>query len=413
MSSLLADLRARYLEGRLVVFAGAGVAHAGGLPSWPDLIRHVLADAHESATPAGASALDEVETALTGGDLVRAVGELQAVMPSASYGRAVAEALDDSKFPVPALARAIADLAPTLHAVVTTTLDRFMQRAFAGEWPSFTLPHLDLGQQKHYILQLHGVRTDRSSWVLSERDYEDLLHGRPEVQRFVEGLFRFHPLLLVGYDLRDPDFAWLCGQARVLARGQAPQHFALVPAGKVGTYERRRLSDAGIELLVYPDPDATHAELLRILGELAESQPVVSVSTSSTITASATSTSSQTTTITPRTGEPTTGSTIRTALAAPAPSPPHRPTTPREALCDLLQSCFSEPELRRFVAFLPARDLPTRLSGPGASLAQLVLETALVLERDGLLTADFFARLRDERPGRAAAVTAVQSLFVR
>ncbi|MCY1007067.1 SIR2 family protein [Nannocystis pusilla] len=74
------------------------------------------------------------------------------------------------------------------------------------------MPHLNLGQQRHYILQLHGTRTDRSSWVLGEREYEDLLHGRPELRRFVEGLFRFHPLLFVGYGLRDPDFDHLCGQ---------------------------------------------------------------------------------------------------------------------------------------------------------------------------------------------------------
>jgi len=265
------DLRARYLENRLVVFVGAGVSAAGGLPSWPGLIQQVLADVRATASAAELPALDEAATTLTGGDLIRALGELQAATTSAVYGRAVARALDDSRHPVPALAHAIASLAPTLHAVVTTNLDRFLERAFSGNWPNFTLPHLDLGQQKHYILQLHGNRTDRSSWVLSEREYEDLLHGRPELQRFVEGLFRFHTVLFVGYGLRDPDFDRLCGQMRVFSRGQAPQHFALVPEGKVGNYERRRLADAGIELLAYPNPDGSHAELLRMLHDLAAS----------------------------------------------------------------------------------------------------------------------------------------------
>jgi hypothetical protein len=272
MQTLPEELRARYSSGRLVVFAGAGISVGGGLPSWPGLIGHVLEDARSSG--ADPSALAEIEASIADGDLVRALGELQSAMSSAAFGRAVARALDDSRHPaVPPLAAAIAGLAPTLHAVVTTNLDRFLERAFAGNWPHYTLPQVDLGQQDHYILKLHGDRTDRASWVLSERQYEDLLHGRPELQRFVEGLFRFHPLLFVGYGLRDPDFDRVCGQIRVFARGQAPQHFALMPAGRFGRYDRDRLADAGIELIEYANPDGSHAELLRVLRELGASQP--------------------------------------------------------------------------------------------------------------------------------------------
>lgn len=271
--SLREQLRARYLEGRLVVFAGAGVSVAGGLPSWTGLIQQVLADAQASAAASELPALAEAEAALAHGDLVRALGVAQAIMTSAAYGRVVSRALDDSRHGVPPLARTIAGLAPTLHAVVTTNLDRFLERAFAGDWPSFSLPQLDLGQQRHYILQLHGNRTDRSSWILSEREYEDLLHGRPELQRFTEGLFRFHPLLFIGYGLHDPDFDRLCAQARVFARGQAPQHFAWLPEGHIDNYGRRRLADAGIEVMTYENADGSHAELLRLLAELGAAQP--------------------------------------------------------------------------------------------------------------------------------------------
>ncbi len=276
MNSLIEALRARYREGRLVVFAGAGVSASGGLPAWRGLIQQILADARAGAASAADSdALAEADGALARGDLVGALGAAQTAMTSAAWGRVVSRALDDTGRPVPALARAIAGLAPALHAVVTTNLDRLLDRAFAGEWPSFTLPQLDLGQQRHYILQLHGTRTDRSSWVLGERDYEELLHGRPELQRFIEGLFRFHPLLFVGYGMRDPDFDRLCGQARVASRGQAPQHFALMPAGHVGAYERRRLAEAGIEVIPYDDPDGSNKALLHILGDLAASQAAV------------------------------------------------------------------------------------------------------------------------------------------
>lgn len=269
MQRLLDQLQARYREGRLVVFAGAGISVSGGLPTWPGLIRRVLEDA-QGAEPA---ALAAIEASIAAGDLIRAISQLQTVTTRAAFSRSVARALDDSPHPdVPPLAAAIAGLAPTLHAVVTTNLDRFLERAFAGEWPSFTLPQVDLGQQRHYLLKLHGDRTDRGSWVLSEQQYEELLYNRPELQRFVEGLFRFHPLLFVGYGLRDPDFDRLLGQLRVFGRGQAPQHFALMPAGRFDRYDRDRLADAGIELIEYQNPDNTHGELLRVLRELGASQ---------------------------------------------------------------------------------------------------------------------------------------------
>jgi hypothetical protein len=270
MPSQFDDLLARYLEGRLVVFAGSGVSHAGGLPSWSGLIERLIASARESG--GDAQALAEADAAMLHGDMIRALGIVQATMTAAAYGRVVARSLDDSGHPVPPLARAIADLAPTLHAVVTTNLDRFLERALAGDWPCFNLPKLDLGQQRHYILQLHGTRTDRDSWVLSERDYENLLHAGPGLRRFVEGLFCFHSLLFVGYGLRDPDFDGLCGYLRVLSRSQAPQHFALVPDGTIGPYERRRLAEAGIELIAYDNADGSHANLLRLLGGLSSAQ---------------------------------------------------------------------------------------------------------------------------------------------
>lgn len=269
------DLIARYLEGRLVVFAGSGVSHAGGLPAWDGLIRQLITGANPSAIDP--QALAEADAALARGDMTRALGAVQTTMSATAYGRAVARAVDDRGRPVPPLARAIADLAPTLHAVVTTNLDRFIERAFAGEWPCFTLPKLDLGQQRHYILQLHGNRTDRGSWVLSEHDYERLLHARPELQRFVEGLFCFHSLLFVGYGLRDPDFERICGHLRAASRNHAPQHFALVPERTFGPYERRRLAEAGIDLITYDDTDGSHAELLRLLGELSASRPTSEV----------------------------------------------------------------------------------------------------------------------------------------
>lgn len=195
-------------------------------------------------------------------------------MTSAAYGLAVSRALDDSGVPeVPPLARAIAALAPTLHSVVTTNLDRFLERAFAGAWPSYTLPQLDLGQRAHYILKLHGCRANRASWVFTRHEYDALLRRQPGLRRFMDSLYLANTLLFVGYGLQDPDLDEQLSELRALADGAPPQHFALMPCGQVDEARRRHLFEpAGVTILEY-DPANDHRELLDFLAALAAAQP--------------------------------------------------------------------------------------------------------------------------------------------
>ena len=109
-------LRYRYRTGRLVLFAGAGVAQAGGLPSWPGLIRTVLDYARaDRPGPETALILEHAAGLLARGDLILALSELQRAMTSAAYGQAVSRVLDDGPHTVPPLAQAIAALPPSAH----------------------------------------------------------------------------------------------------------------------------------------------------------------------------------------------------------------------------------------------------------------------------------------------------------
>lgn len=97
-----------------------------------------------------------------------------------------------------------------------------------------------------------------------------------------------------------------------------------------------------------------------------------------------------------------------------APPPPYLDPalSPQAALCGLLESCHSEPELRRLVSLLPdGSRLAPRLPGPGVSLAQLTHELVLLLDREGILGA-VFAQLRRDRPHRVDDIAAVQRRFI-
>lgn len=374
-------LHQRYLARRLVLFAGAGVAQAGGLPSWSALISHVLDYARaDSPAPETVAILDRAAKLLADNNLILALSELQRAMTAAGYGQAVSRALDDSRHAVPLLARAIADLAPTLQGVVTTNLDRFLERAFAGAWPVYTLPQLDLGQREHTILKLHGCRTDRNSWVLTRREYDALMCRRPELRDYMRGLYRFATLLFVGYGLHDPDLDDLLTEFRALAAGAPPQHFALMPHGQVDEASRRHLfAEAGINIIEY-DPVDGHRELHTILADLAAAQP----------------------------GAPP--SPVVHTPPRPTPETP-RPATAAEsreqALHALLSSLFTESHLRRFLGFGEQGDAVVRdLPGGPSSLATLVDGAVAELVRRGLVV-PLWPRLRAEFPARVADIDRV------
>lgn len=261
-----------YLDHRLVLFAGAGVAQAGGLPSWTGLFQHVLAYARaDQPDPETSLILDRAGALHADGALLLAFSELQRAMTPVAYSQAVGQALDDDLHAVPALAQAIAGLAPTLRNVVTSNLDRFLERAFAGDWPVATVPQLDQAQREHTILKFHGCRTDRNTWVLTRREYDALMH-RPMVRDHLRSLYRSETLLFVGYGLQDPDLDALLTEMRALAVGAPPQHFALMPRGQVDPSHRRHLlAEAGITVLEY-DPASDHRALLDLLHELAAHQ---------------------------------------------------------------------------------------------------------------------------------------------
>lgn len=83
-------------------------------------------------------------------------------------------------------------------------------------------------------------------------------------------------------------------------------------------------------------------------------------------------------------------------------------------LHDLLASCFSSSELRRFIRYLPDGDrLCPRLPDQGVSLAGLVEDVVELLDREGALDVGFFDALAQVRPRRETEVRAVQETVLQ
>lgn len=268
-SPLLADLREAYLDEDLIVFAGAGLSAAAGLPSWARLVERLVDRA--KARGAAGPALDEIADLLARGQLIDALSAVKAVLGPNDFGAAVEKLLDDTGHDAPAVATSIASLAPRLRGVLTTNVDHLLEKAFKGVWPALAKVTGDVVRRRHYILKIHGTLLDRASWVFTRDEYDRAMYADPKLQTAFYALFHACPVLFVGYGLADDDFDQVLAKVRVLSGEQPPRHFALIAGETITPARQARLEASGVQIVPYANPDGKHGEVVRILDWLAAS----------------------------------------------------------------------------------------------------------------------------------------------
>ncbi|NMO14844.1 SIR2 family protein [Pyxidicoccus fallax] len=264
----LTELREAYETGNLVIFAGAGVSAAAGLPGWKRLVEQLSEHArNRDALPA---ALDEIAELTASRQYIDALSALKACLGGPEFYQFIERRLNDERVEEPPeVARAIAALAPNLRAVLTTNIDHLLEKAFAGRWPTLARATGDIAHRKRFILKLHGTLLDRSGWVFTREEYDRAMFADANLRDAFTAFFHAVPLLFVGYGLADDDFDLHLGRVRAFAGAQPPRHFALVAADTVTPYRRKKLEDAGVRLIPYDNPDGRHTAVVEILRQLA------------------------------------------------------------------------------------------------------------------------------------------------
>ena len=253
-------LRDALAKGAVVAFVGPGASVAGGLLSWSKLA--CMARTQAARIGVAGRDLRDIDEAIVRGDLADAFTELAMRLGSAALTRLISTWLDDRHGPggqpiaVPAVAAALAGLAPRLRAVITTNLDSFLDRAFPRDWEVFERPVGDLAHRQRYIIHLHGVVRDCETWVLTRSDYDRLTVAGTRYAAYFSAMARTHQFVFVGFELGDRDFERIVERIRTLADAQPVQHFAFVRSVDISGAQRRKVGEAGITLLEYGDhPD--------------------------------------------------------------------------------------------------------------------------------------------------------------
>jgi len=257
-----------YQNGELIAFVGAGVSRAAGLPTWFGLVEQVREEALDNGV--SPSTLAEVDELRNSGKLIAALTELSHALGTPVFVGIVKELLNDKGREVPPLGQALAALAPKLRAVLTTNLDRLLERAFPPSWVEHHRPQANLGREREFILKLHGTLHDANTWILTRDQYDRAMYADPRHQPIFRALMLGAPMLFVGFGLDDLDLNVVLGEIRAMAQGQPPRHFALVPE-PIRSGRRRAMAEAGVMLVGYDNSDGTHAGALRVLEALSRS----------------------------------------------------------------------------------------------------------------------------------------------
>jgi len=187
-----ADGLATYaLRGQLVLFLGAGISQAAGLPSWGGLINNLAGP--ELAADVDFQRLGPLDQARV----------IQARLPAdKSLGLAVSELLRADHY---SLVHGLLASLP-VSEVVTTNYDTLFETASSAiNRPVDVLPY-EATAGGRWLLKLHGCVSKPNDIVLTREDYLRYDASRAALAGLVQGLLITRHMLFVGFSLADDNF---------------------------------------------------------------------------------------------------------------------------------------------------------------------------------------------------------------
>ena len=182
-------------SGDLVLFIGAGMSQAAGLPGW----RAMLAELAELRTPEEDAAFRAL------GELDRAAIIQRRLPPGLSIGVAAAR-LIGARARRHGLGHALLANLP-VDEVITTNYDDLFERASAAIGrPCTVIPGGATARGQRWILKMHGTVSRPETIVMTREDYIKFQENRGALAGIVQALLLTRHMLFVGFSLHDDNF---------------------------------------------------------------------------------------------------------------------------------------------------------------------------------------------------------------
>lgn len=218
------------LDGRLVLFLGAGVSQGAGLPSWGALLEALAEDANISETEQ--QALKNLHTL----DQARLI-ESRLGKDHLLLGQRVAKHTCASHH---ALAHSLIASLPTFETVTTNYDCLFEEASRAAGYDTAVLPYESVADRRRWLLKMHGCVTHPDDIVLTREHYLRYSDRRAALAGIVQALLITRRMLFVGFSLQDDHFLGIVDDVRKAVRG-TDQQTAPAPFGTALFLQENRL----------------------------------------------------------------------------------------------------------------------------------------------------------------------------
>jgi eukaryotic-like serine/threonine-protein kinase len=255
--------RRDYAEGKapLVIVCGSGLSAPANIPTWSKLRKTLQAEAENKAqtlNQMGEAFLNLKVASLQKQDNPWiAFKVLKEVLSKPTFERLIEEELTPGpESETPAGYTSLLKLCP--RGIVTLNLDKFTGEALASANPGKQITPVygkELAQKWYtledasiYLLYLHGVLGDPSTWVMTQDDLADLVSGEGHAH-FLKKLYTDNLVLFVGISADD---VALSGRLLELTRGGFRPRNLYWLTTRVDPDTERWASDAYISLIRYP-----------------------------------------------------------------------------------------------------------------------------------------------------------------
>jgi hypothetical protein len=207
-ADLSANLAAQALQKRLVVFLGAGVSMAAGLPSWSKLVDRLAA--RSSLTEPERAAISHVNLL----DRARIIAD---AFPHGGIdlGTAIKDELSGHRY---ALGHSLLASLPVDEVVTTNYDDRFENAARDAGRRAYVLPYDAVPDGQRWLLKMHGTVLRPDDIVLTREDYLDYGRTRGALLGIVQALLITRHMLFVGFSLDDENFIRVAHDVRSAIR---------------------------------------------------------------------------------------------------------------------------------------------------------------------------------------------------
>lgn len=265
---MLEDLARQIRDGKVVLFAGAGLSVPLGLPSWSALMEHVARELDYEPEVLVRPGADYLQLAEFYRLEKNSIGPLRSWMDRTW-------SVSDNQLKASRVHNQIVDL--NFPFIYTTNYDCNIERAFELRKQPFSkiVSMLDVANasaELPHIVKFHGDFEDDESLVLTESDYFDRLNFESPLDIKFRSDVLGRSILFVGYSLSDLNLRLLLYRMQKLwegsrfARRRPMSYIFLLRPDPV---QERVLESRGVRAIVY-DGDKSEDALPQLFDQLIE-----------------------------------------------------------------------------------------------------------------------------------------------